>query len=71
MRWCQLLAAVTAVVIVWLGILPQIGRAPRVQAYIEHNEHLGIDPSVKFYSELPAMPAIIERVESARRGAGI
>jgi hypothetical protein len=64
-----LLTAVAAVVFVWLGILPRIGRTPRVQAYIERNEHLGIDPSVKFYSELPVMPAIIERVESARRGS--
>jgi len=63
-----LLAAAAA--ILWLAVLPFIGREPGVRRYIERNESLGIDPSAKFYTELPAMPAIVERVEAARRRGG-
>jgi hypothetical protein len=29
---------------------------------IDRNESLGIDPSAKFYSELPLMPEVLERL---------
>jgi hypothetical protein len=51
---------------VWLVALPRIGRMPAVRATIEHNESAGIDPAAKFYSEVPAMPRILERVRRAR-----
>ena len=65
------LAICCAVILtIWLGVLPLIGRLPGVQEYIAHNNAEGIDPSVRFYSELPAMPAIQERIDSAHRRAG-
>jgi hypothetical protein len=50
----------------WLIILPHAAQRPIVRRHIERNERLGIDPSAKFYSELPAMPAIADRVDQIR-----
>ena len=47
------------------AILPQIGRQPVVCDYIQHNELMGIDATAKFYTELPCMPAMFNRVERA------
>ena len=49
--------------IVWLTVLPFIGRQPNIDAYIQQNERLGIDPSAKFYTEVPAAPDLVERVQ--------
>jgi len=59
--------AVAIVVVLWVVVLPRIGALPPVRDYISRNESLGIDPSVKFYSELPAMRSIQFRVEEIRR----
>ncbi len=65
--WLHLLAALAVVVLVWLYLLPTIGRQEEVRRYIDRNERLGIDPSAKFYTELPAMHDWHEHVQSARR----
>ena len=56
-------ARLTAWVVVatsfWLVALPRIGELPAVRTTIRRNESLGIDPSAKFYSELPAMPRFL------------
>ena len=62
-----ILSLITA--IVWLTILPRIHAQPAVHDYIEHNERLGIDPAAKFYTELPCMPAVFNRVKRARCGS--
>jgi hypothetical protein len=62
------LAICTAIIaLLWLAVLPQIGNLPAVRATIRRNDSLGIDPSAKFYSELPAMPALLDHVRDARR----
>lgn len=66
----RLLAACAAIAVVWLVVLPAVGRIPAVDAYIARNEAAGIDPSVKFYSEVPCMSLVIERVDSAHRTSG-
>lgn len=66
----RLLAACAVIAVVWLVVLPAVGRIPSVEAYIARNEASGIDPGVKFYSELPAMSVIVERVDSAHRTSG-
>lgn len=58
---------VAAGAIVWLAILPWLTGQAGVQRHIERNEALGIDPTAKFYTELPAMPRLIEQLESVRR----
>lgn len=59
----RLIGCVTLVAIVWLAVLPFIGRQPGIDSYIRRNEHLGIDPSAKFYTEIPATPELYERVQ--------
>lgn len=65
--WWRFVLAVSIVVVLWIVVLPRIGALPPVRDYIDCNESLGIDPSVKFYSELPAMRSIQFRVEEIRR----
>ncbi|HWA99795.1 MAG TPA: hypothetical protein VG713_14940 [Pirellulales bacterium] len=59
--------ALLAIALVWMVVLPRVAAQPAVRAQIEQNERLGIDPSAKFYTELPAMPQLFERTDSARR----
>lgn len=65
--WLRLGAWIAAIAMIWLGVLPAIGRHPAVRRYIECNEAQGIDPSAKFYTEMPVMPAVLDRIETARR----
>ena len=65
--WRRLAGCAIAIAAVWLGVLPLVGRQSSIRAYVERNEALGIDPTAKFYTELPAMPEIFDRVQSARR----
>ena len=69
-RWLSLAAALGIVALIWLIALPLLARQPEVQAHIERNKQAGIDPSVRFYSELPEMPAYLERIDSAHRRHG-
>ena len=52
---------------VWLLLLPRVARWPVVQERIARDEHLGVDPSAKFYTELPAMPRVVDRLEAMER----
>lgn len=66
----RLLAASAVLGVVWLVILPAVARIPSIRDYIAFNQSRGIDPGVKFYSELPGMSVILERVDSAHRRSG-
>jgi hypothetical protein len=55
-----------AIAVCWLLILPLAAQRPIVRRHIKRNEFLGVDPSAKFYTELPAMPAIADRVDRIR-----
>jgi hypothetical protein len=68
--WTRLLAAAAVIAAVWLGILPYVGSRPTIRAYIARNDSLGIDPSAKFYTELPGMPQFAARIDDARRRDG-
>ena len=59
-----LCAAIVAVV--WLAALPRAAQVSSIRAAIERNESNGVDPSAKFYSEIPAMPMISRRVDQIR-----
>ena len=65
--WRRLAGCVAAIAAVWLGVLPLVGNQSSIRAYVERNEAMGIDPTAKFYTELPAMPDIFDRVQSAQR----
>jgi hypothetical protein len=62
----RLATCVIAFAVCWLLLLPLAAQQPAIHNYIERNERLGVDPSAKFYSELPAMPAIADRVDQIR-----
>lgn len=54
----RLLAVVATTAVVWLVVLPRVGKHPEVRTRINHNQQLGIDPSAKFYTELPLMDRV-------------
>jgi hypothetical protein len=66
---CALAATIAAVAVVWLAVLPLIGRQPVVSQYILRNERMGIDPAAKFYTELPCMPGVYNRIERSMQRA--
>ena len=62
----RLAVALAAVAVIWLLLLPRIAALPAVRATIEQNEAAGVDPAAKFYTEVPAMPRLLEQVRRAR-----
>lgn len=56
-------AALTVLAVVWLVILPLIGRQPAVSQHIEHQQQRGVNPSALFYSELEFLPDVVHRFE--------
>jgi hypothetical protein len=52
---------------IWLLILPALAEVSTIRGMIDRHEADGVDPSAKFYSELPAMPMISQRVDEIRR----
>ncbi|HEY1784996.1 MAG TPA: hypothetical protein VGG30_05575 [Pirellulales bacterium] len=66
-RGATLLAWTVAIAVVWLYGLPLLGSRPAIQRYIRENESRGIDPSAKFYTELPGMADFFDHTDTARR----
>lgn len=66
-RITSFLVASTVLLVIWLGVLPRLAQTPSLKQYLDRNEELGIDPGAKFYTELPGMRRIIERVQTAHR----
>ena len=65
--WAGLAGAAGLAAVVWLAALPYLARQSAIHGFIERNKSLGIDPSAKFYTELPAMPALVDHVETIKR----
>lgn len=63
----RLTISLVAIAAIWLVILPAIAEVSSVSRMIRRHEAHGVDPSAKFYSELPAMPMITQRVSERRR----
>jgi hypothetical protein len=63
----QLAICLAAIATIWLVILPAIAQVSAVRTMIDRHESDGVDPSAKFYSELPAMPMISRRVDEIRQ----
>lgn len=53
-----MLLALLALSIVWLAILPALGRIDRVRLRIESQERRGIHPDAMFYSELGPLKGV-------------
>jgi hypothetical protein len=63
----QLAVGLVVIAVVWLIVLPAIAEVSTVREMIDRHEADGIDPSAKFYSELPAMPMISQRIDDIRQ----
>jgi hypothetical protein len=62
----RLALCIAGIAMAWLVLLPWAAETPPVRRMIERNESLGINPSAKFYSELPAAPEIVRDVRRRR-----
>ena len=60
------LAALSAGLI-WLLVLPRVGALAPVRQFVRSNEAAGINPSAVYYTEVEAMGAVGERVETGGR----
>jgi hypothetical protein len=63
----RLAISVALLAAIWLVILPAIAQVSAVRTMIDRHEVHGVDPSAKFYSELPAMPMISRQVDEIRQ----
>lgn len=63
----RLLAAVSAVTVVWLVALPWFSRRPGTSTYIEQLDRQKIDPSAMYYTELEMMKPIFTRLALQQR----
>jgi len=63
----RLAVCLSAIAAIWLLILPALAEVSIIRRMIDRHEADGVDPSAKFYSELPAMPMISQRVDEIRR----
>ncbi len=51
----KLVAVAMLLMAVWLGVLPWVGRLPRVSDHIEHMKQKRIHPDAMFYTELEGL----------------
>ena len=63
----RLAICIAAIAAIWLVVLPALAKVSTIRDMIDRHEADGVDPSAKFYSELPAMPMISQRVDEIRR----
>jgi hypothetical protein len=63
----RLAAIWSGIVVVWVVMLPWIAARPRVAARLHELDAEGIDPSAMFYSELPAMEGVLQKLDRSRR----
>ena len=59
-RYSSLCLGVSAILIVWMLVLPWVGSRQSVRLQIENLDRRGIDPAAIYYTDLEAM----ERIES-------
>ena len=52
----RLILGLGVIAVVWLVLLPALGRTPELSQRIEREEAQGIDPSAMFWSELELQP---------------
>lgn len=62
----RLLFSGVVIAIVWCVVLPQMADLPAVREYMNWLDERGIDPTAMYYTELPAMEPILDRLERPR-----
>ncbi len=66
-RWGHLVAGLALMAVVWGVVLPRLADWPAVQARVERNQRLEIDPSATFYTDQPALSSAVVTLQSAQR----
>lgn len=61
--WLRLTIAVSLIAGIWLVWLPRLAREPSRASWLEGLDRQGIDASAMFYTELPMMTELLERLE--------
>ncbi len=56
-RW-TLFVCILSTLIVWLGVLPRLGRQPSLRRHIERNRAGQIEPDAMFYTEVGPLEGI-------------
>jgi len=69
-QWLLFVAAVSSVALLWLVVLPWLGRQDQVADHIQALQEQRIDPSAMYYTELEILPAIAHRVERLHKYYG-
>ena len=62
----QLVFCAVTIGTVWCIGLPYLASRQSMRAYTQWLDERGIDPSAMYYTELPAMDRILERLERTR-----
>lgn len=62
----ELATACVIIACLWCVVLPWFADRPAMKAHLQFLDDRGIDPSAMFYTELDAMDAILEKLESDR-----
>lgn len=61
--WLALTSWLAVIAVVWLYLLPMLSQRPSATARLRWLEQKGIDPSAMFYTELPLMEELLEKIE--------
>jgi hypothetical protein len=59
--WRQLQAIVATIALLWLIVLPAIGKLDAMQAAIQEREAQGIDTGAMFYTDLERMDDVLAK----------
>lgn len=62
----KLVTSIIAIAIFWCVVLPWYADQPAMRQHLQFLDDRGIDPSAMFYTELDAMDAILEKIESRK-----
>lgn len=65
--WRGLAASVFCVALIWLVVLPAVGRSDALKTAIEEQAERGIDASAMFYTELEVMDDVLARTKKFHR----
>lgn len=59
----RLVLSFLTIALMWLVVLPWLSRRPAVNSHLRDLDHRGIDPSAMYYTDLPVMDRILDRLE--------
>lgn len=58
-----LFAVLAVIALMWMVALPWVSQAPRIQQHLDWLEEHQLDPSARYYTDLPAMEPILNQLD--------